>query len=147
MSGLNQNCTQESKRNECLETSHSGSAALYGSSTYRTRVMAFFERLELSVFCWFRLKLCLHEFLLTQTHSPPRYLGSTGPDSGRNSDGLLRVGRYFRSREGSETRWLLLWMRALEDRRRMQQDVRVAEVCVAMVGGELREAADKTSVG
>jgi hypothetical protein len=89
--------------------------------------------------------MCLHEFFFIQAGSPSRHLGPAGPDGGRGRHGLLRVGRYFRTREGSEARGLLLRLCSLKDLRGLQQNVRVAEVCFAVVGGDVREAPSEPS--
>ena len=60
---------------------------------------------------------------------------------------FLGVGRYFRPREGSAARSLLLRLRAFKDCRGLQQDVRAAEICFAVVGGDVRETPDETSRG
>lgn len=60
---------------------------------------------------------------------------------------FLGVGRYFRPREGSATRSLLLRLRAFKNLRGLQQDVRVAEIRLAVVGSDVREAPDESSHG
>lgn len=40
-----------------------------------------------------------------------------------------------------------MWLRAIEDFRRVHQDVRAPEICVALVGGDLYEAADNGAFG
>ena len=94
----------------------------------------------------FRPKLCLHEFFLIQTNSPARHLGLVGAHSGSCRNGLFRLGRYHRAREGAQA-WLLLWVCDVQDHGGLLEDVRVAEICLAVVGGNVREAADESSGG
>jgi hypothetical protein len=117
------------------------------SSTSRTQVTIFSRGGGYRFFVCSRLKLCLYEFFLIQTTSPPRHLGLVGAHSGGCCDGLFRLGRYFRAHEGNETRRLLLWLRDVKDLGGLLEDVRVAEICLAVVGGNVREAADESSGG
>ena len=118
-----------------------------GTSTYKTRVTVFsrgrgYRFLECS-----RLKLCLHENFLIQTSSPPCHLGFLRAYFGGCGDGSIGLGRHFRARKGNETRRLLLWLRNVKDLGGLREDVRVAEICFAVVGGNLRKAADESSGG
>jgi len=144
---VNQNWPRDSKRNGHDGVSTSRGLPLDCSSTSRTRVTAFSGSGGYRFFRCSRLKLCLHEFLLTSSPSPARHLGRPGADPGSRRDGLLRLGRHFRSRQGNETWWLLLWLRDVQDLGGLLENVRIAEICFAVVGGYVREAASESSGG
>ena len=57
------------------------------------------------------------------------------------------MGQYFRARQGNESWRLLLRLRDVEDLGRLRKDVRIAEIRFAVVGGDVREAADEFSGG
>jgi hypothetical protein len=116
------------------------------SSTSRTRVTIFSGGEGYRFFVCFRLKLCLHEFFLIQTTSPARHVGVAGTDSGGCRDDLFRMGRYLGAREGMQA-WLLLWLCDVQDHSGLLEDVRAAEICFAVVGGNVRQAADEFSGG
>jgi len=116
-----------------------------GTSTYKTRVMIFSREERYRFFMCFRLKLCLHEFFLIQT-SPARHLGLVGTDSGGCRDDLFRMGRYLRAREGTQA-WLLLRLWDVQDHGGLLEDVRAAEICLAVVGGHVPQAAHESSGG
>ena len=115
-------------------------------STPRTRVTIFSGGEGYRFFVCFRLKLCLHEFFLIQTNSPARHLGLVGTDSSGRRDDLFRMGRYLRAREGTQA-WLLLWLCDVQDHGGLLEDVRAAEICFAVVGGNVRQAADESPGG
>jgi len=56
------------------------------------------------------------------------------------------MGRYLRAREGTQA-WLLLWLCDVQDHGGLLEDVRAAEICFAVVGGNVRQAADESSGG
>jgi hypothetical protein len=58
---------------------------------------------------------------------------------------FVGVGGHVEPGASSYAGWLLLRVRAIEDFRRMWKDVRVAEVCFAVVGGELRETQNQNA--
>jgi hypothetical protein len=56
------------------------------------------------------------------------------------------MGRYLGAREGTQA-WLLLWLCDVQDHGRLLKDVRVAEICFTVVGGNVRQAADESPGG
>lgn len=91
--------------------------------------------------------MCLHEFFLISSPSPARHLGLARAHPGGCLDGLFRLGRQSRARQGNETWWLLLWLRDVKDLRGLLENVRIAQICLAVVGGNLREAPGESSGG
>jgi len=115
------------------------------SSTYRTWVIVFSGSEGYRFFGCSSLKLSLHEFFLTSSPSAARHLGRLGAHPGGRGIGLFRLGRYFRARQRNKTWRLLLWLRDVKDLGGLLEDVRIAEIRFAVVGGNLREAASKPS--
>ncbi len=144
---MNQNCPGESKRNGHDRVATPRELASSCSSTSRTWVTIFSGSGGYRFFKCSRLKLCLHEFFLTSSPSPARHLGILRAHPGGCGDGLFRLGRYFRARQGNETWRLLLWLRDVQDIGGLLEDVRIAEICFAVVGGNLREAPSEFSGG
>lgn len=142
-----QNCPRDSKRNERDQVPPPRELASGCSSTYRTWVTIFSGSRGYRFFRCFRLKLCLHEFFLTSSPSSAGHLGFAGAHPGGWRNGLFRLGRYFRGRQGNETRWLLLWLRDVKNVGGLLEDVRIAEICHAVVGGNMHEAPDESSGG
>ena len=56
------------------------------------------------------------------------------------------MGRYLRAREGTQA-WLLLRLWDVQDHGGLLEDVRAAEICFAVVGGNVRQAAAESSGG
>ena len=117
------------------------------SSTSRTWVTIFSGSRGYRFFVCSRLKLCLHEFLLTSSPSSAGHLGLLGAHPGGCGHGLFRLGRYFRARQGNEICRLLLRLRDVQDLGGLLEDVRITEIRIAVVGGNLREAPDQSSAG
>ena len=118
---------------------------LQRSSTLMTRVMPLFESNDLSVFFRFRLKLQLHEALF---YSPPLSPGSLAlrriPRAHRG--GLcFRARRHFRTSPSNHSGRLLLWLCPVKNFGWLQQNVRVAQIRLALVGSHLRKAAHNHS--
>ncbi len=144
---MNQKCSGDSKRNEREQVPPSRKPTAYCSSTSRTWVTIFSGGWGYRFFRCSRLKLCLHEFLLTPSPSPARHLGLPRAHPGGCGNGLFRLGRYFRARQGNEICRLLLRLCDVQDIGRLLEDVRIAEICIAVVGGDLREAQGESSGG
>jgi hypothetical protein len=112
-----------------------------GSSTFITRVMSLFGSNDLSVFFCFRLKLSSYEALF---YSPTLSSGSLAlrrvPRSHRG--GLcFRARRHFRTSPSNHSGGLLLWLCTVENVGRLYQNVRAAQVRLALVGRHLCKAA------
>lgn len=144
---VNQNCPRGSKRNGYDRVATPRRLASGCSSTSRTWVTIFSGSRGYRFFVCSRLKLCLHEFLLTSSPSPTRHLGLTGAHPGGCGHGLFRLGRYFRARQGNETWRLLLRLCDVQDLGGLLEDVRIAEICFAVVGGNVREVPSQCSGG
>jgi hypothetical protein len=114
---------------------------LLRSSTLITRVMSLFGSNDLSVFFCFGLKLSSYEAVF---YSPPLSYGSLAlrrvPRSHRG--GLcFRARRHFRTSPSNHAGRLLLWLCPVENVGRLHQNVRTAQVRLALVGSHLRQAA------
>jgi hypothetical protein len=112
-----------------------------GSSTFITRVMSLFGSNDLSVFFCFRLKLSSYEALF---YSPPLSSGSLALRRvARSHRGGLcfRARRHFRTSPSNQSGGLLLWLCTVENVGRLHQNVRAAQVRLALVGRHLCKGA------
>lgn len=112
-----------------------------------TRVTIFFEPGELLVFFSNRTTLDAHEDVISHTTSSIGRLGCSRFAVGRLASGYLRMGGHFWKPTASTSWRLLLWLRPIEDRGRLHQDVRAPQVCFAVVGCQLRQASRKRASG
>lgn len=105
----------------------------------RTIVTKDFGKPELSVFCCASLKLFSHAGLVLQTPTSRRHLASPRSVPRHLSIGLFCLSRHVFQCTASSGRNLLLWLRASQGFRGLRENVRIAEVCFALVGRNLQE--------
>jgi len=96
-------------------------------------------------FVRFRLKLCLHELLLNPATPPTRHLDFARAPCCECRAGHFGLGRHFRAHKHAQGWRVLLRLRDVQNLGGLLEDVRVAEVCVTLVGGNVREAARESS--
>lgn len=78
---------------------------------------------------------------LCKTLRPPSLLTPFRRGSLPARLGAAAACRYHNTAAPYADRWLLLPLRGIEARGRLRKDVRIQEICVSLVGQELREAA------
>jgi hypothetical protein len=99
------------------------------------------SRPALSVFFCFRLKLFSYEVSLAQPSPTPCHLDQPGSRPLRWRTWFLHFRRHLQALPQSKRHRLLLQLCSVENVRRLHEDVRVAQICVSLVGSKLRQTA------
>jgi hypothetical protein len=119
-----------------ISSKHTSSSTLLHGT--RTRVTRHFGKPELVVFCLFALKL-LPDAVLLQTRSPHRHLASPGSTHGCRFSRLFGLGRFLFECAPRSHGKLLLRLLASQNLGGLRENVRVAKIRFAVVGGDLQE--------
>ena len=76
-----------------------------------------------------------HEAFVTESSAPGGCLDRPRPRIRGLAASYLRLGGYVGEPAAQTDGWMLLRVRTVENQSRLQQNVRIAEICFAVVGG------------